>query len=152
MLAKATSRSASETPFTWSNRARALRTCDSSVSGSLRCSGKAKTESGKSFLSAVERSPWASCGFHVVLVMRGSFPPTRGAVTFDHDRTRRVRTDGPPEQPGDLRSRRPGQDVPGEGRSGPGRASRLRREPHRHCHLVRRIGAAVGAVAADAPA
>ncbi len=34
----------------WSNRATALRTCCASVSGSLRCFGKAKTVSGKSLL------------------------------------------------------------------------------------------------------
>src|ERR1700734_4489661 len=46
MLAKANSRSASETSSTWSKRATALRTCCASVNGSLRCFGKANTVSG----------------------------------------------------------------------------------------------------------
>src|SRR5437764_7515043 len=74
MLAKARSRSSSFTPLTWSKRASALRTWEASVSGSLRCSGKANTESGRSFLSAVFRSPWVVWGFHVVLLMPDAYP------------------------------------------------------------------------------
>ena len=51
---KASSRSSSDTPFTWSNRAIALRTCVASFSGSLRCLGNAYLEPGISLRSSVE--------------------------------------------------------------------------------------------------
>src|ERR1035438_5208842 len=65
MLAKAWSRSAFETPRTWSNRARAFLTCEASVSGSFRCFGNAYTLSGRSLRSV--SSPCFVCGFQVVL-------------------------------------------------------------------------------------
>ena len=76
MLAKARSRSASLTSRTWSKRARAVRTCPASVSGSLRCSGNAYALSGSSLRSAASSCPCpASCGgFQVVLVTSASLP------------------------------------------------------------------------------
>src|SRR5690348_16688592 len=68
MLAKASSRSASETSSTWSKRASALRTCEASVSGSLRCLGKAYTWSGSWSRSAVSSSPCRVWAFHVVFL------------------------------------------------------------------------------------
>src|SRR2546429_9969565 len=47
MLAKACSRSLSDTPCTWSKRASAFRTWRASVSGSLRLPGNAYALSGK---------------------------------------------------------------------------------------------------------
>src|SRR4051794_8512762 len=99
MLAKASSRSASPTSSTWSKRASALRTCLASVSGSLRCSGKANTESGRSLCSAVEISPWLVWGFQVVLMRRGyrvavARYPQRGDGADDDHRRRFDRRHG----------------------------------------------------------
>src|SRR5207247_7289270 len=97
MLANAWSRSWSETPFTWSNRATALRTWLASVSGSLRLPGKAYTLSGRSSRAVLDSSPCFSCGFHVVFI-----PHVFPLVRFPH--------------PGDvpLREDRPERDRPGE--------------------------------------
>src|ERR687885_418714 len=80
MFAKARSRSASVTSWTWSNRARAVRTWAASVSGSARRSGKAKTLSGRSLRSAVVSLPWTSWGFQVG---RARHDPHRSLVGDD---------------------------------------------------------------------
>src|SRR5438105_1526150 len=77
MLAKARSRSSSETPLIWSKRARAFLTWEASVSGSLRCLGNAYALSGSSRRSLVASSPCSVCGFHVVLVAIKPVPPVR---------------------------------------------------------------------------
>src|SRR5947209_6701617 len=78
MLAKARSRSASETSSTWSKRASAFLTCEASVSGSFRCRGKAKTLSGR-WLRSVS-SPCRVCGCHVVLIVASSLVSHRRVV------------------------------------------------------------------------
>src|SRR5919198_168721 len=75
MLAKARSRSSSETPLTWSKRAKAFLTWAASVSGSLRCLGNAYALSGSSCRSLLESSPCSVCGFQVVLVDIKPVPP-----------------------------------------------------------------------------
>src|SRR5579871_4253842 len=67
MLAKASSRSSSETPVVWSKRATASRTWLASVRGSLRCLGNAKTLSGRSLRSV--SVPCFSCGFQVACIV-----------------------------------------------------------------------------------
>src|SRR5215469_419242 len=83
MLAIACARSSSLTPRTWPSRAIALRTCEASVSGSLRSVGNANALSGRSV-----RESFACGGFHVICmhglyagILTASLPRCDGFVT-----------------------------------------------------------------------
>src|SRR5438552_15773293 len=80
MLAKARSRSSSDTPCTWSKRARAFLTCEASVTGSLRCLGKAYALSGSSSRSLDLSSPCSVYGFQVGLIDIVRYLPKYGGA------------------------------------------------------------------------
>src|ERR1700757_1828048 len=116
MFAQARSRSASDTSSTWSKRATALRTWLASVNGSLRCRGKAKTESGRS-LCIVSR-PGFVCGSQVACVAMvvsfwgcvarasppGAARPTADPAGEQADQPEKGEHDGEGEQPLDRES------------------------------------------------